>query len=310
MNRNNLSIKSGFVWIGLSILLLYLTSCSSVICTTKIQKLAKNYCEPTIEYDYTPISTESTLTTQQDSTLRLLLSPHNYSLSQIIGIESYIATLLECKKDTLKTLLMRQKINDRLTLCLVEIDALASELDCYAERLDQLSHYVDNINEKTQKRITIFSVTLDAVATASAIFTKNPLFAVGGGLASIGLGALTIAPKGKRVDIRHERNLLRNIWYNDNSGKEFPYSVWIVINNPSFSNIPEVSMRESLKDRWMEIEFENNIGSEIEKLFFGDGGLYTAGDLHDRAHMVKELEAMINTIKQDIRSLRATLNKI
>lgn len=310
MNKNIISIKRSFIWISLSFLLLYLTSCSSILNTSRINNLATNYCEPTIEYNNYIPNGENRLTAKQDSVLRSVLSQHNYFLSHTIGINSYIATLLECKKDTLKTLLMRQKINDRITLCLIEIDALASELDCYSERLDQLSHYVDGINEKTQKRITILSVALDAAATASAIFTANPYIAVGGGLASIGLGALTISPKGKRVDIQHKRNLLRNIWYNDNSGEEFPHSIWIIINNPDFSNIPKTSMREGLKERWLQLEFGGVIDSETEKLIFGDGGLYTASDLHDRAHMVKELEAMVNTLKQDLRSLRATLNNI
>jgi hypothetical protein len=69
-------------------------------------------------------------------------------------------------------------------------------------------------------------------------------------------------------------------------------------------------MREGLKERWMQLEFEGNIDNETEKLIFGNGGLYTASDLHDRAHMIKELEAMVNTLKQDLRSLRATLNTI
>lgn len=310
MNKKIISIKSGFNWIGLSLILSLLTSCSSILNTSKIHHLTTNYCEPTCAYNYTFVNKESKLTTQQDSLLRLVLSPQNYFLSQTIGIQNHIASLLECEKDTLKALLTNQEINDRITLYLIEIDALAAELDCYAERLDQLSHYVDGINEKTQKRITILSVTLDAAATASAIFTANPFIAVGGGLTSIGLGALTISPKGKRVDIQHKRNLLRNIWYNDNSGKEFPHSIWLIINNPDFCYIPEKSMREGLKERWMQLEFEGDIDSETVKLFFGDGGLYTASDLHDRAHLVKELEAMVNTLKQDLRSLRAALNTI
>lgn len=310
MNKHIFSVKSSFIWFALSMLLFYFTSCSSVISTSKIHNLAANFCEPIIEYEHSFESDVNTLTAQQDSLLRSFLSPHNYSLCQTVGVGNDIVALLECRRDTLKSLMMRQIINEKISLCLVEIDALAAELDCYAERLAQLENYMDAINEKTQKRITILSVTMDAIATASAIFTDNPYLAVAGGLASIGLGALTISPKGKKVNLPLKRNLLKNIWYNDNSGKEFPYSIWVIINNPDFSNAPQVSMRESLKERWMQFEFENEIDSKTEELFFGDGGLYTADKLHARVHMIKELEAMINTIKQDIRSLRATLNKI
>lgn len=310
MNRRIFSVKIQLAEIVTVVLLLALTSCSTVINTSKIQNLAVNYCEPCIEYDYSINDKESSLTTQQDSLLRASLSTHNYSLIQIIGIENEIVTLLENRCDTLKSLLMRQKINDKISHCLVEIDAIASELDCYAERLDQLGNYLSGINDKNQKLLTILSVSIDAITTATAIFTANPYIAVGGGLTSIGLDALTISPKGKKVELPLKRNLLKNIWFNDNSDKEFPYSVWEIINNPNFSNDGEVTMRVALRDRWMQFEFDNDIDSDTEELFFKDGGLYTADDLDTRVHMMKELEAIINTIKQNIRSLTATVNKI
>lgn len=116
MNKKNTSIKSGFNWVGLSLILSLLTSCSSILNTSKIHHLTTNYCEPTCAYNYTFVNKESKLTTQQDSLLRLVLSPQNYFLSQTIGIQNHIASLLECEKDTLKALLTRQEINDRITM--------------------------------------------------------------------------------------------------------------------------------------------------------------------------------------------------
>lgn len=310
MNRYIYPNKIQAAWIVIVVLLLTFTSCSTVISSSKFQNLTVNYCEPNFEYDFSLEYKKPEITSRQDSLLQATLSQHNYTLSKIIGIESEIVTLLENKCDTVKLLLMRQRINEKINLCLIEIDAIASELDCYAERLDLLGNYINDVNDKTQKRITAFSVALDAITTAAAIFTDNAYLAAGGGLASIGLGALTISPKGKKMELFHKRNLLKNIWYNDNSGKEFPYSVWTIINDPYFSNLKDVSIRKALQDRWIEFEFDNNIDSDTEELFFGEGGLYTADDIHSRVHMMKELEAIINTTKQNIRSLTVAVNKI
>lgn len=296
--------------VGIFFTMSVFTSCSSVISSSKIKNLSTNFCEPTIEYNFDFAATPNQLSTQQINLLQQKLSPHDLLLGQTIGINPYICTYLENSGDTLQMLLMKQKINERINLTLIEIDAIASELDCYAERLDQLSNYVNALNDRTQKRITIFSVALDAATTAAAIFTDNPYLAVGGGLSSIALGALTISPKGKKVEIPLKRNLLKNIWYNINPGNEIPPSVWRILNNPNFSNETQQSMREGLKERWMQFEFENDIDVETEKRFFDQGGLYTADDLHTRVHMIKELEALINTIKQDIRSLSAAIGAL
>lgn len=300
------------IFIGLLTISILVSSCSSVLKSTKIDYLTTNFCQPTIEYDYSQIEISKTNIKKEDSILKANLSRHDILISKAIGIETYLAEYLQTKKDTLKRLVLKQKITDRLLLTNVEINALASELDCNGERINKLADFVDDINNKRTKNLTVASVTLGALTTVATVLIKNNnasnLVGVSGGLLSAGLGALTISPKGKKIDLKLQRNLLRNIWYNDNSNQTYPDSIWTILNEKQFSNSGENDLQESIKNRWLQYNFDGKIDPETQKLFFDEGGLYTADDLHSRANMLNELQSTIRSLEQDLKSLAIRLN--
>ncbi|MFH6958840.1 hypothetical protein ACHRV1_15680 [Flavobacterium aquidurense] len=296
----------------LLILALFVSSCSTVLKSSKIDYLTSNYCQPTIQYDYSQLETPQHKIQKQDSILNANLSKHDLLVSKAIGIETYLAEYLQIKKDTLKKLVLKQKITDRIMLTTIEINALASELDCNGERINKLADFVDDINNKRTKNLTVASVTLGALTTVATVLIKNNnasnIVGVSGGLLSAGLGALTISPKGKKINLRLQRNLLGNIWYNDNSNETYPNSIWTIINEKQFSNSGENDLQESIKNRWLQYNFNGKIDSETQKLFFDDGGIYSADDLHSRANMLNELQATIRSLEQDLKSLAVRLN--
>ncbi|WP_428228433.1 hypothetical protein [Flavobacterium sp.] len=291
---------------------LLVSSCSSVLKSTKIDYLTSNYCQPTIQYDYSQLEIPQNKTFKQDSILNANLSKHDLLVSKAIGIETYLAEYLQIKKDTLKRLVLKQKITDRLMLTTIEINALASELDCNGERINKLADYIDDINNKKTKNLTVASVTLGALTTVATVLIKNNnasnVVGVTGGLLSAGLGALTISPKGEKIELKLQRNLLRNIWYNDNSNEAYPNSIWTLINEKEFSNSGENDLQESIKNRWTQYNFDGKIDVKTQKLFFDEGGIYTADDLHSRANMLNELQATIRSLEQDLKSLAVRLN--
>lgn len=300
------------IFTAILIVSILVSSCSTVLKSTKIDYLTSNYCQPTIQYDYSQLETPKNKILKQDSILDANLSKHDLLVSKAIGIETYLAEYLQIKKDTLKRLVLKQKITDRLMLTTIEINALASELDCNGERINKLADYIDNINNKQTKNLTVASVTLGALTTVATVLIKNNnasnIVGVSGGLLSAGLGALTISPKGKKIDLKLQRNLLRNIWYNDNSDGAYPNSIWAIINEKQFSNSGENDLQESIKNRWTQYNFDGKIDPKAQKLFFDDGGIYTADDLHSRANMINELQATIRSLEQDLKSLAVRLN--
>lgn len=288
------------------------SSCATVLKSTKIDYLTNNYCQPTIQYDYSKLEIPQNKIQKQDSILNANLSKHDILVSKAIGIETYLAEYLEIKKDTLKKLVLKQKITDRMMLTGIEINALASELDCNGERINKLADFVDDLNNKKTKNLTVASVTLGALTTVATVLIKNNnasnIVGVSGGLLSAGLGALTISPKGKKIELKLQRNLLANIWYNDNTNEAYPSSIWTLINEKQFSNSGENDLQESIKNRWIQYNFDGKIDPKTQKLFFDDGGIYTADDLHSRANMLNELQATIRSLEQDLKSLAVRLN--
>ena len=297
-----------------SLIFIFVSSCSTVLNSPKIDYLTSNYCQPTIEYDYSKLETSPNKIPKQDSILHANLSKHDILISKAIGIETYLAEYLLTKKDTLKRLVLKQKITDRLILTSIEINALASELDCNGERIDKLAYFVNNINDKKTKNLTVASVTIGALTTVATVLIKNNnasnIVGVTGGLLSAGLGALTISPKGKKIELKLQRNLLRNIWFNDNTNGAYPNAIWTILNDKEFSNSGKNDLQESIKNRWLQYNFDGKIDTETEKLFFYDGGIYTADDLSSRANMLNELQATVRSLEQDLKSLSIRLNSI
>lgn len=311
LNKINMKQRKIFILFVISI---FVSSCSTVLNSPKIDYLTSNYCQPTIEYDYSKLEVFPNKTSNNDSILKANLSQHDILISKAIGIESYLSEYLQTKKDTLKRLVLKQKITDRLILTSIEINALASELDCNGERIDKLANFVNDINNKKTRNLTVASVTIGALTTVATVLIKNnnasDIVGVSGGLVSAGLGALTIAPKGKKINLKLERNLLRNIWFNDNSNGAYPNSIWVILNEKQFSNSGKNDLQESIKNRWLQYNFDGKIDAETEKLFFYDGGIYSADDLSSRANMLNELQATVRSLEQDLKSLSVRLNSI
>lgn len=310
---NKINMKQHKIFI-LFVISIFVSSCSTVLNSPKIDYLTSNYCQPTIEYDYSKLEIFPNKSSNNDSILKANLSQHDILISKAIGIESYLSEYLQTKKDTLKRLVLKQKITDRLILTSIEINALASELDCNGERIDKLANFVNDINNKKTRNLTVASVTIGALTTVATVLIKNnnasDIVGVSGGLVSAGLGALTIAPKGKKINLKLERNLLRNIWFNDNSNGAYPNSIWAILNEKQFSNSGKNDLQESIKNRWLQYNFDGKIDAQTEKLFFYDGGIYSADDLSSRANMLNELQATVRSLEQDLKSLSVRLNSI
>ncbi|WP_170132748.1 hypothetical protein [Pedobacter cryoconitis] len=177
------------------------------------------------------------------------------------------------------------------------------------ERADMAAAYLDGINSKRNTRLTVGSVIIGALTTvATAVITKNSVqtaVGIGGGLTSAGLGALTINPKGKQLEFEHDHNLLRTIWSEPKTNTDYPEFVWSMLHEKSFSNKGDVTLSQSIKNRWIQFEFDGHIDQDQETLLFGKGGYYRSDDLHTRATMINQLQSTIRSLNQDLTSLIA-----
>ncbi|GJN57648.1 hypothetical protein ELAN_12030 [Elizabethkingia anophelis] len=88
------------------------------------------------------------------------------------------------------------------------------------ERIQQLSDYLGDINNKNIRKLTVGSIILGATITISSSLINNNNKAI-----NIGAGAAL------HLD-------------------------WSILNEKSFSNSGDKSMRETLKDRWLLYAFD------------------------------------------------------
>ncbi len=288
-----------------------LLSCSSVLRSSKLTALTTDYCKPQQEYPHRETETPGSVSPAADSVLKSKMRQSDYVLAKNTGILPLLSDYISAKDNFDKTI-VRQKITDKILLVNAELNAVSAELDCNGERYSQLSDYLSGINNKNLRKATIASISLGALVAigSSLIDDKNTNVAVNiaGGVASAGLGFLTLNPKGKKAEMTITRSLVANIWNADNSNNAFPASVWRMMNEKSFSNAATISLAESIKKRWLLYSFDGSIDEETATLFLKNGGAFTADDLQTLENMNNELQASIRSLQQNMLSLLSAIN--
>jgi hypothetical protein len=324
MARSSAVIKyTNFNRICIVFCALIISACASSKISSKNKRssLKESYCVPSIKYDYSglpaPILNIDSLL-KANPVLIKKLSYHDILMCNAIGITPLLIDFFKLEEassvnNRLELLWLKQKITDRLLLASIEIQAVLAELDCEAERVAQVASFVDKKNSKRNTRLIVSSVIVGAIATIGSASSNNNLskwVGITGGLISASLGALTINPGGKKIEFKHERNLLEGIWFDSSAVNYYPPCAWYVLNEKGFSNSRNVTLVQSIRKRWLHFEFNGKIGTRTENLLFKKGGFYTSENLHIRAALINQLQSTIRSINQDLAGLTLSLNKI
>ncbi|WP_142687867.1 hypothetical protein [Chitinophaga polysaccharea] len=295
---------------SLILVLLYACKTPRVINSNDLT-ITGSYCAPADAFsssqDTVPLkNTDSLLKANPD------LPEHEVLMANATGTLFLIRQMKAVAGDTTLAVMMkraeiRSRIQHRLLLATLEIAGIAAELDCEGEKADQLARYLDNFNSKRNTRLTVASIITGAITTIATVAIKEDgpqnAVAIGGGLLSAGLGALTINAARKKVRLAHLRNVLSDIWYMPDTSAIYPPFTWYVLNERHFSNNGQISLAAHVKKRWERFDLEGNASKSKISLFFGDGGVYKADDLHTRAAMVNELQSTIRSVNQDLQRL-------
>jgi len=304
-----------------SALLLYVFVTFVLLCackTTQVNKaLGDNYCAPSTDFNY-EMNTRPLWNTDSLVAADSSIPAHEVITANATGVLSLMQQLAMAGNDSsaatrLQKDELRLKIQHHILRASTEIASLAAELDCQGERADQLGRYLDNQNSKKTTRLTVGSIIAGALSTVASVVIDNKgaqnAAVIGGGLVAAGLSILIINPAGKKLAVNHPRNLLTDIWYRPAVSVTYSPFLWYVLNEKRFSYSGKASLAENIKKRWIEFEFGNSIDAKTEKLLFGQGGAYKAGDLHMRADMLNELQSTIRSINQDLQNLMEYLGR-
>lgn len=306
-------MQQRFVLYLLIVWLLSLGGCAKPINISALS-ISSNYCQPSNYYPQ-----KSIIRYADNSVISLHNQLPNYSLHNLYTANASGVLPLLLRLDSLKNdqdeskNTVRQNILLSIQQLSEEIDGLAATLDCEGEKTDQVANYLDKINQQRNNKLTISSIIVGALTTIATVAIEKKsvqnTVAISGGVLGGGMAALTINPSGKKVKWSQENNLLGSIWFADNSNNTIPPSIWYMLNEKMFSNNQKNTLIESIKNRWLTINFKDDLSSEDEYLFFNKGGTYTAEDLHLRANMLNELQATVRSLHQDLASLTNNISE-
>jgi hypothetical protein len=301
-----------------------LTSCVSKknqVIKQNILILKDSYCKAPFKYNYTnklpSYNSDSIIAANRE--LRETFSDQSILILNALDNLDEVHQIMELKKDTslesqVKVLQLKSKINSKITIALTELDAVAAEFDCEGERVAQIGNYVDNLNDSRNNKLILYSIVTGAAASIAGGIIKDNAWSnavdIGGGVLGAGFGLSTLNPKGKKVEFIHQRNLLRDVWKEKLESSNFPPFVWYMYTEKRFSNKEEVPVIQSIKKRWLHFQFDNNLEAAEKSVIFSDGGFYRAGDLHNRAAMLNQMQSATRTINQNINYLLLDLDKL
>lgn len=313
------------LFIGAFFCIIAITSCVSQKnknINEHILTLKNSYCKAPHHYNYDKAlpsyNSDSILNANND--LRNNFSDQSILILNALSSLDEVKKINELKKDSslearVRVLELKNSINNKITIALTELDAVAAEFDCEGERVEQLASYVQNMNDDRNNKLVIYSIVAGAAASIASGIIKSDSWGsavdIGGGVLGAGLGFATLNPKGKKVEFIHQRNLLRDVWTQKLESDNFPPFVWYMYTEKKFSNqIVGKSIIGNIKERWLEFNFEKNIQEANQSVNFGDGGIYTASDLYNRSRMLNQMQSATRTINQNINYLLLDLDKL
>jgi len=292
--------------IHLTSCLLLLSACSASKMSSKLQITKESYCNPPI--NLTGIN--HIVSHNIDSVLSVNhLLTEKFSISSIILLHGLDLLdvgnrLVQLQSDTgnnLPVFQLKQRIQSKVYLANSEIDAIAAELDCEGQRIDQITQYVEAMNSKKTTRLTVASIVIGAATGIATVLVNNGNWvkgiAIGGGVAGAGVGIAALNPKGKKIELAHKRNLLRTAWLAQNNN-DLPPFLWFMLTEKRISNTGANSLLANLKHRWIRFQFNGKEDEGNASVNFTEGGVYRVDDLHDRSAMLNQLRVEVRSLEQ------------
>lgn len=265
-----------------------------------------------------------------DQTLATRLSFQSLNIANAIGIldllTNYVNYLtLRNKNPTIENRLaaieISQSINQRINTSSLEISAIASELDCEEERAEQIANYLKSKEGKLERNLTVAAIMAGAAgAIATGLMLSQGIkghsaeyVGIATGITEATLG-MSILGNETEVEFYHPRNALREFWEGGATSTIFPPPVWYYLNYQNPSEPQATSLRQKILNQWIKFKQIVDTGTEekikLKQLYFGNGGIYTAEQLINRANMHDQIESYINLMKQDLKQLAIELESI
>lgn len=317
--------------IAFLVIVIFFSSCAATKNSASSIQFDKNNCNQENSYTYKKSDIPKPFNELKiDTALTARFNLKDINVANAIGVLDllmvYIYRIEEVKKtntiqDQIDLINIRQEINNRIDLTSLEISSVSAELDCEEERINQIASYLKEKEMKRESKLTVGSIilgSLTAIVTGILVATDDEsntaeFIGVGVGVVDAILGVL-ILTNNRKIELKHSRNVLREIWLATETSSVYPPSIWYYLNYKSPDHKSEISLREQLIENWKNF---GQVSSSKEKsqnsaidLYFSDGGTYSTDQLENRANMYDQIESTIKLMKQDLRNLTVSIENI
>ena len=246
-------------------------------------------------------------------------SPVARRIAETIEVLSLLNELMDLRapRSPLEVVIRRQQLTERIQLAILEVNSAAAEIICERDRADQLADRIDEVDGGRVKQLTIASIVLGGFAAivtggiglAAGASVGADAATLGGGVLASWLGVSALFVQSE-VELRHERNILRELWDDPDEPHIFSPILWRYLHGSPHEKAD--SPRTEVLNGWRQQGRLGERDSEDEArrrlLFFSTGGRYSAPDLRARASMLETLEASLRLMYEDLEVLSRELN--
>ncbi|WP_020562077.1 hypothetical protein [Methylosarcina fibrata] len=246
------------------------------------------------------------------------LSPATLDIANIIGVTKSVEDrhLQDGENPQrepdkrIQRLQVREQLAIRILQALLAVKSAAAEADCEEERAADAADRLQDRQELQSTQFTVLSLlgsglggALSGGLSLGAQAAWSAIAGIIAGVTEAAFGTMALS-NSLTHEFSHERNILKEIWDGPKQSRLFPRSVWRFLNRPLPEDSSHRSLRETLIARWRHDGRlgEANLVEEQHRieLFFGAGGLYSAGELRDRAVMLDMVESDVNLMSHDL----------
>ncbi len=231
-------------------------------------------------------------------------SSHAWGIAEALGLSAQLQLASSAATHERRREARRQVI-DRIALAKFRISAMRAGFDCAGDRVELAKEELRSRADRHTTLLTVGSILIDAVAgiTAAALELGGgqsraaTVVALTGGSLGAATGLWALLPPSSRVDYRHRRNVLADVWTGRPSQGLFTADVWHLLH---LSDASGVSPRQRLIQRW---RAQLASSPESEQLLFGAGGAYSVEELSLREAFFELVESESDLLNQTLESL-------
>lgn len=220
---------------------------------------------------------------------------------------------------TLELIALRQRLNQRVSNLLAEVNAAVFEADCTGSLIEVEQRELEDATRDRDWSLAVASIVVGSVGgIATGVWdvadqeSHGPaILGLAVSASSAGVSLLSLLPWQPQRALRHERNLLALLRTDADPTSTYAGFVWRMMTTRRAGE--DATPREHLNARWdalLSDRLSAATRSESEAILFGAGGVYDESLLSLRVSMFDLLASELDALHRDLEALTRYLSML